>query len=174
MRPTVTRTFASPRRYAAGFLALSMILATFVVSQATAQAAGPSARATATRAVALSASEATFTNRLNRARTARGVPRLTVRTSLVAVARAQAARMARRHTMYHNPNLTRDVHNWSAVGENVGFGPNAVRIHAALMASLPHRHNILDTDYTEIGIGTVVRNGRVWVAEVFRRPMHRA
>jgi hypothetical protein len=39
------------------------------------------------------------------------------------------------------------------------------------MQSAPHRANILDRDYTEIGIGAVVVNGRVWVAEVFRRPM---
>ena len=39
------------------------------------------------------------------------------------------------------------------------------------MNSPAHKANILDRDYTEVGIGAVVANGRVWVAEVFRRPM---
>jgi peptidoglycan hydrolase-like protein with peptidoglycan-binding domain len=57
------------------------------------------------------------------------------------------------------------------VGENVGYGPDALTVHAAFMNSAPHRANILDRDYTEVGIGAVTVNGRVWVAEVFRRPM---
>jgi uncharacterized protein YkwD len=40
------------------------------------------------------------------------------------------------------------------------------------MASAPHRANILDRDYTQVGVGAIVRDGRVWVAEVFRRPLH--
>ena len=79
--------------------------------------------------------------------------------------------MAGRNTLYHNPNLTTDVKNWRWVGENVGYGPDALTVHVAFMQSAPHRANILDRDYTEVGIGAVVVNGRVWVAEVFRRPM---
>ena len=56
------------------------------------------------------------------------------------------------------------------MGENVGYGPDAVRVHVAFMNSPAHKANILDRDYTEVGIGAVLRNGRVWVAEVFRRP----
>jgi uncharacterized protein YkwD len=39
------------------------------------------------------------------------------------------------------------------------------------MHSPEHKANILDRDYTQVGIGAVTVNGRVWVAEVFRRPM---
>jgi hypothetical protein len=39
------------------------------------------------------------------------------------------------------------------------------------MNSPGHRANILDRDYTEVGIGAVTVAGRVWVAEVFRRPL---
>ena len=42
------------------------------------------------------------------------------------------------------------------------------------MHSPPHKANILDRDYTQVGIGAVVKNGRVWVAQVFRRPMKQA
>jgi hypothetical protein len=39
------------------------------------------------------------------------------------------------------------------------------------MRSPGHRANILDRDYSEVGVGAVVRNGRLWVAEVFRQPL---
>ena len=78
--------------------------------------------------------------------------------------------MAARSTLFHNPNLTTDVRNWRYVGENVGYGPDALSVHRAFMHSTHHRANILDRDYTQLGIGAVVVNGRVWVAQVFRRP----
>ena len=149
----------SRRSLAAVLTALSLVLAAFVTGAATAGPAGATSV------------EDTFTAKLNYARASRGVPRLTVRSALVTVAREQAHRMADRNTLYHNPNLTTDVKNWRWVGENVGYGPDALTVHVAFMQSAPHRANILDRDYTEVGIGAVVVNGRVWVAEVFRRPM---
>ena len=118
--------------------------------------------------------EATFTSRLNDERTSRGLAPLTVRSDLVAVAREQAARMAASSTLAHNPNLTSDVQDWRWVGENVGYGPDALTVHAAFMGSPGHKANILDTDYTEVGIGTVTAGSRVWVAQVFRRPAQSA
>ena len=115
--------------------------------------------------------EETFTAKLNHARAARGIPKLALNSELVRVAREQAARMAARSVLYHNPRLTQDVTNWRWVGENVGYGPDALTVHVAFMQSPGHRANILDRDYTQVGIGSVVVNGRVWVAEVFRQPM---
>ncbi|MDQ1629043.1 MAG: hypothetical protein QOI54_2787 [Actinomycetota bacterium] len=146
------------RRSAAVLVALALILASFVVGTATARPAGASTF------------EDTFSADVNGARAARGLPSLSIREELVAVARAQAARMARRSALYHNPNLTSDVHNWRWVGENVGYGPDVQAVHTAFMNSPAHRDNILDRDYTEVGIGVVASGGRVWVAEVFRRP----
>jgi uncharacterized protein YkwD len=114
--------------------------------------------------------EDSLTARLNGARSDQGLPNLATRSDLVAVARAQATRMADSGTLYHNPNLTTDVTNWRWVGENVGYGPDVQTVHVAFMNSDAHRANILDTDYTEVGIGVVERGDRVWVAEVFRRP----
>lgn len=150
---------APGRAVAALLTVLGLVLAGLVTGAAT---AGPAAANTA---------EATVTAKLNAARTSRGLPRLRVNASLVAIARAQAHRMASTRTLYHNPNLTTDVKNWRWVGENVGYGPDARTVHVAFMNSAPHRANILDRDYSEVGIGAVVAGGRVWVAEVFRRPM---
>lgn len=151
---------ARPRRTVAALLtALALVLGALVTGAVTAAPAGANS------------AEDTVTAKLNYARTSRGLPRLAVRSSLVAVARAQAQRMASSDTLYHNPRLTSDVTNWRFVGENVGYGPDALTVHVAFMQSAPHRANILDRDYTEIGIGAVVVGDRVWIAEVFRRPM---
>jgi uncharacterized protein YkwD len=147
------------RTVAAVLTALSLVVAALVTGAATAGPAGANSV------------EDTFTAKLNYARASRGIPRLAVRSSLVTVAREQAQRMANRNTLYHNPNLTTDVTNWRWVGENVGYGPDALTVHVAFMNSPGHRANILDRDYTEVGIGAVVVDGRVWVAEVFRRPL---
>jgi uncharacterized protein YkwD len=141
--------------------AITIVVATFVTGALTAQ----SASATTV--------EDTFTTKLNYARVTRGIPRLHTRAILTKVAREQANRMADRNTLYHNPSLTSDVPHWRWVGENVGYGPDAMTIHVAFMQSQAHRANILDRDYTQVGIGAVVRDGRVWVAEVFRRPLRR-
>jgi uncharacterized protein YkwD len=116
--------------------------------------------------------EQCFTRMLNHARSAHQRPRLSTQAALTRVARQQAHRMADRRVLYHNPNLTSEIRNWRWVGENVGYGPSCTTVHAAFMASAPHRANILDRDYTQVGVGAIVRDGRVWVAEVFRRPLH--
>jgi uncharacterized protein YkwD len=115
--------------------------------------------------------EDTFTDRINQARASHGLRELDSRPHLVAVARRWAERMAEQSKLYHNPSLTSDVNNWRWVGENVGYGPDAPAVHVAFMRSPGHRANILDRDYTEVGVGAVVRGGRVWVAEVFRQPL---
>jgi uncharacterized protein YkwD len=146
-------------RVAALLTALALVLAVLVTGAATARPAGAGTV------------EDAFTNRLNDAREARGLPPLTTRGTLVAVARKQAARMASTSKLFHNPNLTSDVSSWRWVGENVGYGPDAAAVHSAFMRSPAHKANILDKDYTEVGIGVVSRGGRVWVAEVFREPI---
>jgi len=125
----------------------------------------------ATPAAASASAEQTFLAKMNTARSAAGAPQLTSRTHLVAVARDWARTMAGQARLYHNPALTSDVNNWRWVGENVGYGPDALTVHVAFMNSPGHRANILDRDYTEVGIGAVTVAGRVWVAEVFRRPL---
>ena len=112
-----------------------------------------------------------LTGRLNAERTSRGIPALTPRPDLVEVAQHWAETMARQAVLTHNPDLTTQVPNWSTVGENVGYAPDVAAVHAAFMGSAGHRANILDTDYTELGVGAVVVDGRLWVAEVFRRPL---
>jgi hypothetical protein len=118
-----------------------------------------------------SATESEFVSRTNSARTSRNLRAYVVRSDLVAVARRQASRMAAARQISHNPRLTSEVTNWRNVGENVGSGGSASRIHTAFMNSSGHRANILSTSFTEVGIGTARgSDGLIYVSEVFRRP----
>ena len=61
---------------------------------------------------------------------------------------------------------------WEIVAENVGVGYDVDSIHTAFMRSATHRSNILNADVTELGVGVVVTpDARIWVVEIFRRPM---
>jgi len=120
-----------------------------------------------------SSMEAQFVSKMNAAREANGLRPYTVSSDLISVARQHSDAMASKGQLYHNPSLTSEVQNWQAVGENVGEGPTVSDIHTAFMNSPEHRANILDHDYTQVGVGvTVDKNGQIWVTEDFRQPMH--
>lgn len=115
--------------------------------------------------------EASFVSLLNQERTSRGLPPVTVAADLTAVARRHSGRMGAATNLHHNPSLAADVANWKKVGENVGRGSTVASIHGAFMASAGHKANILDRDWVEIGVGVEVIDGRIWVTEVFRKPL---
>jgi uncharacterized protein YkwD len=112
---------------------------------------------------------------LNTARAALGLTALARRPELDAMARAQAARMAARGEIYHNPNLGSDATksglNWVRMGENVGVGPDVLIVHNAFLASPHHRDNMLFPAYNSIGVGIVPgtgnRSGMIFIAHVF-------
>jgi hypothetical protein len=126
----------------------------------------------ATRATAAGdANAASFVSKTNAERTSRGLRAYTVAADLTSVAKRHSEDMAAKQSLYHNPNLGTEVTNWQVVGENVGDGGSVDAIHTAFMNSPEHRANILATDYTQIGIGTVTdAKGVIWVTEVFRLP----
>jgi hypothetical protein len=148
---------------------LTTLLATAVL---TGGAGAVSVLATPAYADSAAGYESQFVAKTNAARQSAGMASYSVASDLVSIARAHSADMARSQTLYHNPSLTSQVSNWQAVGENVGEGPNVDDIHTAFMNSPDHRANILDHDFTQVGIGVVVdKNGIIWVTEVFREPM---
>jgi hypothetical protein len=114
--------------------------------------------------------EAEFVAAVNRERASAGLPALSVAGDLTAVARRHSVRMADQNNLHHNPNLGSDVSGWQKVGENVGRGPSVSSIHSAFMSSPGHKRNILDGDWTQVGIGVEVRGSTIWVTEVFRLP----
>ena len=144
------------RRLAAGTLAVLATVATLVLVPATAAHAGPG--------------EQEFVDRLNGARAASGLPPLSVSGDLVSIAQAHSGRMAASGNLHHNPNLGSQVTSWTSLGENVGYGATVLGIHDALYRSAPHRANMLDSGFTQVGIGTAMSGNRLWVTQVFRRP----
>jgi uncharacterized protein YkwD len=123
---------------------------------------------------AASSSAGYFVSAINAQRVAHGRPRLAVSSDMTRAAQRWAESMARSNRLYHNPRLASSVSNWRVLGENVGVGPSASSLEAAFYASPEHRANMLDREFTEIGIGIVVVDGKMWVAEEFRRPMYGA
>ena len=138
-----------------GMVAAVTLCAGLTVSAAPASAASPAAG---------------FLADINAARTAHHLHPLKTTNDLTAVARSWAATMAKQRALSHNPKLGTAIHHWRGLAENVGEGQSVPQIHAAFMRSAPHRANILDKDYTQIGIGVVVVAGQVYVVEDFRRP----
>ena len=140
-------------------LGIVALLATMVAVPAPAQASGSAGD-----------HEAEFVERTNAERSSRGVSKLRVASDLTDVARRHSAKMARESNLHHNPNLGSDVSGWSRVGENVGRGGSVSSLHSALMDSEGHRRNILDKNFSEVGIGVVVNGSTIWVTQVFRLP----
>jgi hypothetical protein len=114
--------------------------------------------------------EAEFVALINKERAATGAKAVKVAGDLTSVARTHSKRMADQDHLHHNPNLGSDVTGWRKVGENVGRGPSVGAIHNAFMNSSGHKRNILDPDWIEVGVGVVIRDGQVWVTEIFRVP----
>ncbi len=56
---------------------------------------------------------------------------------------------------------------WRAAGENIGFGPTVERVVAAFVASPGHRTNIVDENYSALGVGVVVVDEVIWTAHLF-------
>lgn len=68
----------------------------------------------------------------------------------------------------YSQRLARTPFRASAAAENVAYNSNVMRAHRALMASPPHRRNILDPMLTAVGIGVVVDKDQwVYVTEDF-------
>lgn len=146
------------RRIVGALAALAVAVSTFAVAAAT--PAQASART----------DESGFAASINASRTKAGRPAYAVSGDLSAVAHRWAVSMASGASLRHNPNLAGQISGWRFVGENVGVGSDVGELHQAFMNSPAHRANIMDADFTQVGIGVAYGGGRLWVTEVFRRP----
>jgi uncharacterized protein YkwD len=113
--------------------------------------------------------EKSFKRKINRSRTVRGKSRLKLDPELGKVARVHTRKMAREGTIFHQSSsqLGGRVTRWSSLGENVGVGATVKSLHKAFMNSPLHRDNIMYSGFRNVGIGTVKKNGRLYVTVVF-------
>ena len=116
--------------------------------------------------------------RLNVLRSAARVPALERDPLLDAAARVHSADMAGHRELVHVSERTGtpadrvDAAGFSAesLGENIANGSSVDVALRSLVASEAHLGNILDADYTHVGIGVVTEGGEgglVWVTQVF-------
>ncbi len=114
----------------------------------------------------IAAAEARVMELANEARAAAGVPPLQRSPEADLVARGWSDYLADESLdLAHNPDVSAELTpGWSGWGENVGWtsaageAPThvAADMHEGWMDSEGHRDNLLNPDYTEIGIGVAV------------------
>jgi uncharacterized protein YkwD len=108
------------------------------------------------------------------------VPPLARSAILERVAVAHARDMAARRRMSHSgadgstpgERATRAGYHWRALGENVAFGqPTPEQVVAGWLDSTHHCANIMDPDFTEMGIGSATSDRAVlYWSQVFGKP----
>jgi len=115
-------------------------------------------------------------NKANADRARAGLPPLKMDSSMVRAARAHAAAMAAQKHISHQfsgePSPSDRIATLSTLhlertGENVAVAPNVEEAYESLMASPPHRDNLLSPKFNVAGFG-VFRQGHVlYVAQDF-------
>ena len=140
-----------------------LVVALFVLSLGLAVA--PPAAAQTDPATA----EADFVARINALRASKGLRQLAVHAELVGLGRSWAGQMAKADQISHNPDLANAVKaDWQKLGENVGVGMTVEKLHQAFMDSPTHYKNLVDPDWTHLGVGVVLgRDGAIFTAHQF-------
>jgi uncharacterized protein YkwD len=113
--------------------------------------------------------EKAFAKKMNLARSSRDQGKMQLDKQLSKVARRHAYSMANEKDLFHS-NMTRlgkRVTRWRTLGENVGMGGSVGSLHEAFMASPGHKANILYGGFEHMGVGTVQKNGTLYVTVVF-------
>ncbi len=115
----------------------------------------------------------------NEARKKENLPPLKPSPVLFKVARAHTANMARQQKLEHvldnkTPfqRIKEAGYAYRFAGENVAFGNYPIpQVFEGWMESKPHRANILNKNFTEIGLGRVVdKKGDAYYTQVFGTP----
>ena len=126
----------------------------------------------------LTADEQKAISLMNADRAASGLPALKVNSKLVVLARDYAQDMINRDYFSHyNPEgqspfdrMNKYGIRYSYAGENLAINRSVEAAEKAFMNSAGHRANILNPNYTEIGIGVKYEGNTVYVVQEFIKP----
>lgn len=115
--------------------------------------------------------EAAFVSKINALRQSKGLGTLAVSGELTSIGRAWSERMLANGAISHNPSFPSQVSaNWVKLGENVGHGGSVDSLFQAFVNSPAHYKNLVDPDFTHVGVGVVVGpDGSLWTAHQFMR-----
>jgi uncharacterized protein YkwD len=130
----------------------------------------------------MSAQEQSIVDLVNQQRQQAGLAPLQVNSQLVKEAQIQSTDMAELGQMEHDlpgaalPTLEDRVqyvgYNYAYLGENIAFNyPDDNSVMTAWMSSAGHRANILDANFTEIGVGIAYDSqGEPYYTQEFGQP----
>jgi uncharacterized protein YkwD len=131
-------------------------------------------------ALKLSDDEQAFLDMTNAERAKEELPALTANPTLFAVARAHSANMAKQGKMEHTldgkackDRVDGAGYDYRRVGENIAKaeGASPADIMKGWMNSKLHRENILESKFTEIGLGVAVNDkGEAYYTQVLGTP----
>lgn len=156
MEPLIRR-----RRLVAYVRAVALAALTFAAG-ATVTAGDPAA--------ATPSDEAAFVSALNQTRVNAGVPPLVVDAELTVLSRGWAQAMLEAGQISHASPISSGVTApWLKLGENVGTGPNVSEIMTAFINSPSHYANIIDPEFTRVGVGVVWDGPRMYTTHRFMK-----
>jgi len=114
-----------------------------------------------------SSAESKFVSLINDLRNDEGLPDLKVSSSLKSYARKWSKKMGESGDFKHS-NISSLLDDWDKVGENIAYGGSVDLMFRALKASPGHLENMLDEDFTHIGVGVWKDSeGAFWATHVF-------
>ena len=112
-----------------------------------------------------------FIELMNTERAAAGLNTLVPYDDLIDDASVHTTEMLASGDIYHSSDLKGFTTGWQTIGENVGYGPNVDKLHAAFMQSPTHRANIMG-DYDRVGVASEVDSeGRIYVTVLFMKTL---
>lgn len=132
-------------------------------TQPTQPAPAPTNPTTPAPSTGLTADEAKMVNLVNQARTGQGVKALSVNSQLVTLARRKSQDMVDKNYFSHTSptygspfDMMKNAGvKYSTAGENIAGAATVDSAHQSLMNSPGHRANILNSSFTQVGIGIV-------------------
>ena len=127
----------------------------------------PATTASSATCWSYSNNERGFAQKINKARSSRGISKLRLDPHLAKVASKQTHAMVKKNLLHHTPNLGHRVTHWISLAENVGYGGTVKSLHKAFMRSSAHKANILGGKYRFFGVAAMQAKGNLWVTVVF-------
>ena len=119
-------------------------------------------------APALSAQEREMVNLVQELRAQYGAGALEVSVDISEVARDWSIELP--NGFHHNPSVGSEIPGgWRMWGENIAYNSSVQAAFNALVNSSGHFRNMVNPDFTHIGVGVYVDGGRVYVTQVFAR-----
>lgn len=121
------------------------------------------------------ADESSFIAQVNATRASVGLPALQPDVQLTNLARGWAGSMRDGvcgegvFICHASPISAGVTHPWAKLGENVGTGPDVGSVMQAFIASPGHYANVVDPEFTHIGVGVVWDGNRMYTTHRFMK-----